>query len=211
MRRTSYPLIVVVAALVAIAAVLVLASGGGGSPASRPTAATGGCPVVPAPNEIGLPPPASGPADARATVTVCRWAAAEARGEFAKASELFALPALIETPVNGGQVSVERAAHRSDVVNFNAGLPCAAVPLRSVAVSAYTVVSFRLFARRGGAACSGIGNVAFIVRDGLIVAWLRAPDDLSRLRLPSTSGDGTPALPPGSSQPNALPGSGPIV
>ena len=201
MRRAPYALVVMAAAALALAGVL-LAGQGGSSPLS-----SSGCAVPARSAEAGPPPPGARSADPRQTAVVCAWAAAEARADYAGASALFALPSVIETPDAGGRISIEQLARPADIQDFNRGLTCAALPIRSLAVAAYTVVSFRLLTRPGGSPCAGIAHTAFLMRGGRIVAWLRAPDDLSRLRLPAPApGGGAPS--PSAPAPSPVPPGG---
>jgi len=91
----------------------------------------------------------------------------------AGATRLFGLPVIVEngTPP---QVLSTRAAVRA----FNESLPCGARLLSTRRRDRYTVATFRLTDRPGGACGTGAGGTAataFRLRRGRIVEWLRVP------------------------------------
>jgi hypothetical protein len=130
--------------------------------------ALGGC------GSASRPPKPRESAGAR---VVRQWADAERAGRFDIASALFALPSKV---ANGGPVI--RFRTRAEVDFFNRSLPCGAILKRTrPAAHGRFVATFELTERLGpGAGCGpGVGQsaeVAFRVRDGRIVEWLRVPD-----------------------------------
>jgi len=153
-------------------AVSILISGCGGGSAKPPKART--------------PRP---PAPAGDVSVIRRWADTLRAGDVAGATRLFGLPAIVEngTPP---QVLTTRTAVRA----FNESLPCGARLLSTRRRDRYTVATFRLTDRRGGACGAGVGDkaaTAFRLRGGRIVEWLRVPIGAGEPTVPSP-----PRLPP---------------
>ena len=101
----------------------------------------------------------------------------------AGATRLFGLPVIVEngTPP---QVLTTRTAVRA----FNESLPCGARLLSTRRRDRYTVATFRLTDRRGGACGAGVGDkaaTAFRLRGGRIVEWLRVPIGAGEPTVPS--------------------------
>jgi hypothetical protein len=104
------------------------------------------------------------------------WTAAIRTGSFDRADDYFALPALV---ANGGRPL--RLRTRAEIDLFNRTLPCGAVVLATQRASGHIVATFRLTERSGPGAFCGAGTghtaqVAFLVRAGHIVEWLRVID-----------------------------------
>ncbi len=138
---------------------------------------------------------ADGPAAPAAQVAVvCGWATALQAGRIQDAAGYFHLPSVFydETAV----VTV-RTQKQAELVNST--LTCGAKPISAYRQGRYVNVLFRLTSRRGPgggtAACgSGIGEPArtrFLIRDGKILAWLRAPTTASSSGGGSGSGSGS--------------------
>ena len=122
-------------------------------------------------------PTADGPAAPAAQVrVVCEWASALEAGHVDAAAGFFHLPSLFYDGT--GLLTLDTRA-QAEVAN--SGLTCGAVPVSAFRQGRYVNVLFRLTGRpgAGGTACSGgVGQSArtrFLIRDGRIVAWLRAP------------------------------------
>jgi hypothetical protein len=118
------------------------------------------------------------------------------------AASYFALPSVM---VNGtdaaGQALVITIGNRAQAEAANASLPCGARLISAARRGRYVNALFRLTGRSGpgGTDCgSGAGSTArtnFVIAHGLIVEWIRAPDqpgDNPGAPVP------TPATPPAS-------------
>jgi hypothetical protein len=143
------------ALLVGLAA-CVLAAGCGGGSSSKPARA----PARPAPRA--------------GDVSVIRqWADTLRAGDTAGAARLFGVPVIVE---NGTPPQLLRS--RGAVRAFNESLPCGARLLGTRRRDRYTIATFRLTNRPGGACGAGVGGTAataFRLRGGRIVEWLRVP------------------------------------
>jgi hypothetical protein len=117
--------------------------------------------------------------------TVIRaWADTLRRGNVGRAAAYFSLPAIIQ---NG--TPPLRLTKRSEVIAFNASLPCGASLLRTSTAGRYTEAVFRLTERPGSGRCgSGTGQTArtaFVVRNGKIREWRRLRDAPARAPAPA--------------------------
>jgi hypothetical protein len=147
-----------------------------------------------------------------ASVAVIRaWADALRRGDVRGAARYFALPSeMINGPDAAGQAVVTPIDTLAEAEVANASLPCGARFISADQRGRYVNALFRLTNRPGTGGevgCgSGTGETArtnFVIRDGLIVEWIRAPDDPG-----DNGGEGqtpAPAIPPSS------PGTSPTV
>jgi hypothetical protein len=158
---------------------------------------------IPTPGPTGIRPPA-------ADVAVIRsWAEALRRGDVRAAARYFALPSVM---VNGtdasGAALVIAIDTRAQAEAANASLPCGAKFISADQRGRYLNALFRLTGRAGpgGSTCgSGAGETArtnFVIARGLIVEWIRAPDD------PGDNGGSTTPAP---ATPTTLPPSPPSV
>ena len=89
----------------------------------------------------------------------------------------------------------------------NAALPCGAQFLSAKLEGRYVNALFRLTNRAGqggaGGCGSGVGETArtnFVIRDGQIIAWLRAPDEPGDNGTPKSSPPPAPTTPGGGSE-----------
>lgn len=197
--------------------VVVLLAGGCGSTqilsksSNRPARATplsipglsGGAITIPDPGPTGIHA-------AAADVSVIRgWSDALRRGDLSAAARYFALPSVMidGTDANGNALVIQinsRAAAQA----ANASLPCGARLISADQRGRYVNALFRLTGRSGlgGSDCgTGAGETArtnFVIAHGLIVEWIRAPDD------PGDNGGSTAPAPVA---PEVLPPSGPSV
>jgi hypothetical protein len=156
--------------------------------------------------------PAGGaPTDA---VRVIRgWSQALRTGHVAAAAAFFRIPSVIFL---GGAPPVQIRS-RTDARIANAALPCGAELISTHRVGRFVNALFRLTnrpGRGGGGGCgSGTGETArtnFLIENGQIVEWLRAPDQPGDNGTPKT-GRGQPTTPgPGTSptSPDTIPGGG---
>ena len=171
----------------AVLAALVLLAGCGGSHHAQTTAtqthpkpaqqSQQGTETTPAPTDLHR-------ANPKNVAIVRGWVDALRAGHIAKAAGYFAVPALVQ---NATPPFFLRS--REAVRLFNQSLPCGARVVRAVASTRYTIVTFKLFERRGrGAGCgSGVGGVAataFRFRHGRISEWRRVLVPRSRSRSP---------------------------
>jgi hypothetical protein len=180
--------------LIAIIAAVILAgcgsgkAGGGGtkrhpaaSAASGPTATTQG--RGPTVETIPTPGPSGVPAKPAAVAVIRAWSNALRRGDVHGAAQSFALPSvMVNGPDANGNVVVITIRTRAQAQAANASLPCGATFISADQRGRYVNALFRLTDRPGpGGGCStGTGQTArtnFVITDGRIVEWIRAPDD----------------------------------
>ena len=119
----------------------------------------------------------------RGEVRVIRgWADALRTGHVKEAARFFAVPATVLDGVN----PIRQLEDLADVRDFNRGLPCGARLVETArAEGALVIATFRLTERTGPGAqpCGGAGNLAatkFLIENGHIVQWLRAPDPVEQ-------------------------------
>ena len=124
----------------------------------------------------GAPEEIPGDADPKAVQVIDQWSETLREGDIEGAAEYFELPSVAQNGTPAVQLRT-----REDVIAFNRALPCGAELKRAVTDGPYTVATFELTERPGPGECGpGIGQTAetaFLIRDGLIVRWLRAPAD----------------------------------
>ena len=154
--------------------------GGGGEKPGRLSLTTPKQSSTPAPAEAeATPTPAPRRVTARERAIVKGWADALRRGDVDRAISYWRIPA---TAWNGGGSPV-RLTTRAAVRFWNESLPCGA-KLESMRRSGnYALGTFVLTERPGKGRCgTGTGHrarVAFLVRGGRIIQWIRAPDPSS--------------------------------
>lgn len=165
------------------------ANGRGGSANG---AARSGTQTIPTPGPTGIAVPA-------ASVRVIRaWSSALARGDVRAAADFFALPSImINGPDTAGDMVLLTIHTRAQAIEANTGLPCGATLISADQRGRYVNALFRLTNRPGpGGGCSaGIGTTArtnLVIRDGLIVEWIRAPDDPGDNGSPASPAPGAP-------------------
>jgi hypothetical protein len=147
-----------------------------------------GVPVVPTPGPSRI---AARPA---AVAVIRAWSDALRRGDVRGAARYFSLPSVM---INGADASgdavVITIGTSAEAEEANASLPCGALLLSTDQRGRYVNALFRLTGRRGvgGSDCgTGVGSTArtnFVIVDGRILEWIRAPDD--------PGDNGTPAVP----------------
>jgi hypothetical protein len=181
---------------------------GGQTLSSPPTTV----PLTPPPSAPGLPGetiPTPGPTGIRpaaADVAVIRaWSDALRQGNVQAAARYFALPSVM---INGtdasGTALVISIGSRSQARAANVSLPCGARFISADQRGRYVNALFRLTGRPGpgGSDCgSGAGQTArtnFVIAGGLIVEWIRAPDDPGDNGGSTAPAPATPPAPPGS-------------
>lgn len=168
----------------------------GGQRGSNNGGANSGVHTIPAPRPTGTPA-------AAASVRVIRkWSSALARGDVRAAAGYFALPSvMINGPDPAGEMVLLMIRTRAEAIAANAGLPCGARFISADQRGRYVNALFQLTNRPGpGGGCGGgTGQTArtnLVIRNGLIVEWIRAPDD------PGDNGSTAPPE-PGASGPQA--------
>jgi hypothetical protein len=169
-----------------------------------PGLASGGPITIPTPGPTGIRPSAS---DVR---VIRAWADALRRGDVSAAARYFALPSVLidGTDASGDALVITMNTH-AQAVAANATLPCGAQLISADQRGRYVNALFRLTGRPGpgGSNCgTGAGETArtnFLIAHGLIVEWIRAPDD------PGDNGSGS--APPAPVNPEVLPPSSPSV
>lgn len=160
--------------------------------------------TIPTPDPTGIHPTAD-------AVNVIRaWSDALRRGDVHAAARYFALPSVMIIGADAsGAALVISIDSRADAAAANASLPCGARFISADQRGRYVNALFRLTGRRGagGTNCgTGAGQTArtnFVIAHGLIMEWIRAPDDPG-----DNGGSPSPSPSPG---PEVLPPSGPIV
>lgn len=158
------------------------------------------------------PVPTPGPTGARAPsmdVELIRaWSDALRRGDVRAAARYFALPSvMVNGSTTGGRAFVIAIDTFVQAEAANATLPCGARLISADQRGRFVNALFRLTGRSGlgGSNCGGVTGVTartnFVIAQGRIVEWIRAPDDPGDNGTPRV-----PANPPPPSQP-----SGPLV
>jgi hypothetical protein len=163
----------------------------------------------------------SGGAVPSAVAVIRGWSTALRRGDVSAAARYFATPSVLVNGVDaaGRPVAVEiRTLRQAEVAN--AALPCGAMLVSTSQRGGYVNALFRLTGRSGpgGSNCAGgVGETArtdFVIADGKILQWIRAPDDPGDNGSPDTT-PATPTTPlptPTSPTPQqSPPGGGPAV
>jgi hypothetical protein len=167
-----------------------------------------GAPVVPTPGPTRI---AARPA---AVAVIRAWSDALRRGDVRGAARYFSLPSVM---INGtdasGDAVVITIGTRAEADEANASLPCGAVLLSTDQRGRYINALFRLTGRPGvgGSDCgTGVGSTArtnFVIVDGRILEWIRAPDDPGDNHTPTTPSP-SPAPPSPSPSPTVPQGPG---
>jgi hypothetical protein len=184
-----------------LAVVALVAAGCGGSGASRPprpaspTTTARVLPHVPA--ALPTPGPTHKPASPRAVAVIRGWSTALRAGRVAAAAGYFQLPSeLINGGGSGGTLALIRIDTRQQAEAANETLPCGATFISADQRGQYVNALFRLTGRSGpgaGSCGSGTGQTArtnFLISDGHIVEWIRAPDDPGDNGPPGGGGNG---------------------
>jgi hypothetical protein len=111
------------------------------------------------------------------------WSNTLRRGDVAGAARYFALPSIFAngTGTGIGGLAVVTIHTESEAVTVNSELTCGSVLLSAKRVGKYLNALFRLTNRSGpGADCDGgageLARVDFLIADGHIVEWVRAPE-----------------------------------
>ncbi len=115
-----------------------------------------------------------GGADAADVEVIEGWSDALRSGDVEKAADYFELPSLAE---NGTPTLALDT--REKVLAFNESLPCGAELVSANSDGEVTIATFELTERPGPGSCgSGAGetaHTAFVIEDGKITEWRRAP------------------------------------
>lgn len=178
------------AKLLALMAALMVALGGCGSGAKVRPPVPGATAANAAP---GVP--------SNAVRVIVGWSDALRAGHVDAAARYFRIPSVFF--FGTGPVIELRSLRQVEAVN--AGLPCGAVFLSARALGRYVNALFRLTNRPGPGGADGCGSgtgqtarTNFLIRNGQIVGWLRAPDQ------PGDNGSSpTQPLPPSQTTPEA--------
>lgn len=148
------------------------------------------------------------------------WSRALRTGHVAAAAAYFRIPSVFFL----GDAPPVQIRSRRDAQTVNAALPCGAELISTRRVGRFVNALFRLTNRPGrggsGGCGSGAGETArtnFLIVDGRIVEWLRAPDEPGDNGTPKTGpgppttpGPGTTPTPPRATptSPDTIPGGG---
>jgi hypothetical protein len=179
--------LVVVPVLVS-AALLASACGSGSHRASSTRTAVTHAPAsgarLPKLSTIPTPAPTGVAASAAAVHVITSWANALRTGNVHAAAGLFRDPSeFVNGPDAGGGFSVIVIHSLPQAVTANEALPCGARFVSADQRGKYVNALFRLTGRSGPgrSTCGGgVGETArtnFLIQDGQIVEWIRAPDD----------------------------------
>jgi hypothetical protein len=149
---------------------------------------------------IPTPPPTGHKADPHAVQTIRAWSADLRRGDVRSAAQYFNLPSELINGVGGTGLSSLTVIHTlREAERATESLPCGAVFISADQRGRYVNALFRLTGRAGpgGSSCgTGTGQTArtnFLIVNGRIVEWIRAPDD------PGDNGSPPSSQPGGSS------------
>jgi hypothetical protein len=162
MRARSFSSRSALAAACLIALALSTGACGKGSPAKRASAAQG----------AGVP---------AATVAVIEgWTDALRDGHLGRAAAYWAHPSeMVNGPDESGRLTLIQIRSEHDALLADETLSCGATLHATVRSGRYVRAVFVLGLRSGAGAaksgCSGPASVDFLIRDGHIVRWLRAP------------------------------------
>lgn len=153
----------------------VAAAGCGGSDADRNARTPGVSPHATVANGAGGSP-ATGRVEADDERVIREWSNALRRGDVRAASRYFRVPSSV---ANGGNPLTLRS--RAAVRYFNRTLPCGAKLIATTPGRAgFVEATFRLTERPGKGTCAGgaggTARVAFLIKKGLIIYWIRIPD-----------------------------------
>ena len=138
---------------------------------------------APVPRSLPTPGPTGVPAAATAVSVIRGWSDALRQGDVRGAAGYFALPSVMVNGIDNGQALIISINTRAQAEAANATLPCGARFVSADQRGRYVNALFRLTGRPGlgGTTCAGgVGTTArtnFVIADGRIVEWLRAPDD----------------------------------
>jgi hypothetical protein len=157
-----------------------------------PTPPGFGSPRIPAPGPTGTSP-APG-----AVRVIEAWSSALRQGDVRAAAQYFGRPSELINASNGSGIAL-RIESFAQAEAANETLPCGAKFVSADQRGRYTNVLFRLTGRSGpgGSDCSGgVGTTArtnFLIEQGRIVEWIRAPDDPGDNGVPGSPG-GAPVV-----------------
>jgi hypothetical protein len=210
-------------ALAAVVGTGTLAGGCGAGDKTKSTTSTArstaapnsSSPATPAPSfgprSVPTPTPTGRPADPAAVNVIRAWSSALRHGDVRGAARYFAIPSLMANGggANGLAVITIRSLAEADAAN--ASLPCGAKFISADQRGRYVNALFRLTNRPGpGGGCStGAGQTArtnFVIKDGRIVEWIRAPDDPRDNSRPAP-----PSQQPSPTPPRSTPQSTPVI
>lgn len=149
-----------------------------------------------------VPPGASAAVPASAVRVIKGWADALRSGHVATAAHFFHDPSEFFT--GSGPPLLLRSL--ADAEQANAALPCGARFISAKPEGRYVDALFRLGSRPGQGGAGGCGSgtgqtarVNFVIRDGQIIVWLRAPDEPGDNGTPKSS-PSSPTTPGGGSE-----------
>lgn len=119
-------------------------------------------------------PPADRRAPAADIAIIRGWGLDMQRGDLQRASERFAAPAVV-----ANNTPELRLRTRAEVAAFHSSLPCGARLVDAEPHQGAIIATFELTERPGASCGAGTGQrgvVAFTLRDGKIVRWIRVQD-----------------------------------
>lgn len=116
-----------------------------------------------------------GGADPEAVQVIDDWSSTLSEGDVEGAADFWAVPSIAQN----GTPPLDLES-REDVIAFNEALPCGAELVEATEENRFVVATFELSDRPGGGCGPGAGGeakTAFVIEDGKIAEWRRAPTD----------------------------------
>jgi len=171
--------------------------------------------LAPGLTSVPTPPPSGQRASPDAVRVIRAWSDALRAGHVHTAAGYFSVPSeMVNGAGPGGAVAVIKIGSARQAEAANQTLPCGAKLVSTDQRGRYVNALFRLTGRSGPGGSSSCGGAQgqtartnFLIADGRIIEWIRAPDD------PGDNGNGPGGVaPPGGGSPGGTSsGSSPVV
>jgi hypothetical protein len=141
--------------------------------------------LAPRLTQLPTPPPTGTPANHDAVTVIRAWSSALRAGHVRIAASYFSLPSELINGVDaGGVAGLVKITTPAQAAAANEALPCGATFVSADQRGRYVNALFRLTGRSGpggdstcGASAGQTARTNFLIVDGRIVEWIRAPDD----------------------------------
>lgn len=207
------------AGLLTVTALALTGCGGSGShPESGPSPAANRAAkrlLSPGLSRVPTPPPSGRKASPDAVHVIRAWSDALRAGHVHTAAGYFSVPSeMVNGAGPGGTVALIHIASQHQAEAANQSLPCGAKLVSADQRGRYVNALFKLTGRAGPGGSSSCGGAQgqtartnFLIADGRIIEWIRAPDD------PGDNGGGSGGVaPPGGGSPGGgSSGGAPVV
>lgn len=171
--------------------------------------------LTPGLTSVPAPPPSGHPASPDAVRVIRAWSDALRAGHVHAAAGYFSVPSeMVNGAGPGGTLAVIKIGSPGQAEAANQTLPCGAKLISADQRGRYVNALFRLTGRSGPGGTSSCGGAPgqtartnFLIADGRIIEWIRAPDD------PGDNGNGPGGIaPPGGGSPGgSSTGPSPVV